>query len=244
MRVAVIAGVMAITLWGVGCTEVRSGQSASTVESSAARALVSQLGTVATIPVAADELLLAVDTRSILALLPSPVAPDIPTIGDYSASFAGLDGCVIATDTSATFNECEIADHFIEGTWSTQAQRIHSELVDVFVAGPEQHGSVSLAASLTRRNSSKSGLISGPLTISGSVELSVAWTTESTEHVLDATVRITDLSIDTSAAGAGCATAGTIVVSGRIGDASFGDMALGTTTLWFGPGCRDIQISR
>ena len=228
MRLPSIGWVFAAILALSSCAEVRSGQIATPAERSAARDLVSQLVAVASQPTSADKLLSAVGTKAVLTLVaPRGVSLAAPATGDVTATY-GLDDCVIATSGSATFTGCEIADHVVDGTWSAKGRRVHTEIVDVFVLGPEQHGSFALNANLLRRGES------GASSLSGTVDISINWTTSAGDHFLDATVRADNLAVDEF----GCASGGTIAITG-----SLGEQSLGTTTLWFGPGCQDVQIS-
>ncbi|MCG8424172.1 MAG: hypothetical protein MJE77_40285 [Proteobacteria bacterium] len=236
MRLVPICGIVALALTTWACAEVRSGQVASSVERSAARDLVDQLGAITAQPSAASQLLQAVGTEPILTLALPPGTPLMPLASpatDATTTTARvLTDCTITTGTSTTYDECEVADHVVDGMWSAQGKHIHSKLVDVFFAGPEEHGSVGLDANLTRRGDFL-GMRSGAL--SGSLDLGIMWTADSSDYFLDAAVRVDNLTIE----GPHCATSGTVSITAKLGDT-----ALGTTTLWFGPGCQDVQISR
>jgi hypothetical protein len=213
-----------------GCEVVRSGQVASELEREAARDLVAQLTAIAAQPVDAPSILEAASFMPLVTLVAPPGTP-VPVLAG-NASDPG--DCLLATSTSATYSQCEIADHVIDGTWSAQLSRVRAEFVDVFVVGPGVHGAVTIEANLSAGNE-----------ISGQLEAGLTWSAGPGDHVLDATMRIEGLVIE----GPRCATAGTIVISTTLGTSSgapgatLGD-APTTTTLWFGPGCQDVLIAR
>jgi hypothetical protein len=206
-----------------GCEVVRSGQVASEPEREAARDLVAQLSAIAARPVDAPGILQATSFMPVVTLVAPPGTPVPVPAGDLSDP----GDCLLATSTSATYSQCEIADHVVDGTWSAQLSRIRAELVDVFVVGPGVHGAVTIEASLSAGKD-----------ISGQLEAGLMWSMGADDYVLDATMRIEGLVIESPR----CATAGTIAITATAG-ATLGD-APATTTLWFGPGCQDILISR
>ncbi|MEM9494223.1 MAG: hypothetical protein AAGC55_34070 [Myxococcota bacterium] len=230
-----------------GCTEVRSGQLATPVEGEAARALSAQLVTVVMQPERSDHLLIAADAEPILTLLIPPgtpmVLPDaLPSegMGRTAGSTNSLGDCMITGQQSATYADCDVAGHIIDGTWSehlSNAQSsIHAEMSDVLVAGSDGYWSVALDASLQRRTEPASGAESlrTDLAIAGDLDVGVTWSAEGRDYFLDAAVRVDGLTIVDD-----CAVAGTVTLTGKLGDAP-----VGPTTIWFGPSCGEVQISR
>jgi hypothetical protein len=215
--------IVSATLLG-GCEAVRSGHVASELEREAARDLVAQLGAIAAQPVDAPTLLAAANFMPALTLLVPPGTPVAMPGGDLASSDPG--GCLLATRTSATYSQCELADHVVDGTWSAQLNRVHAELVDVFVVGPGVHGSIAVEANL-----------SGSSELSGQLEAGLMWSVGDGDYVIDALLRIEGLVLD----GPRCAIAGTIAITGAFGGPV--GHAPATTTLWFGPGCHDVLIA-
>lgn len=213
-----------------------SGQSAvepaAAQERDAARSLVGQIAAITEQPTKADKILQAADFSAWLVLAAPSTPPVIPPWGVVSDN--ALTDCLLATGTAATLTECELGDHIIEGTWSVHHQRTHTQLVDVFVDGAGQRGSlwidanVSLAA--TPAGATADTLSSS--TLDGLIEVSLMWNTGGRDRALDARIRIEGLTMESP----DCATAGTVTID----NTSNGS----TATLWFGPTCRDIHISR
>lgn len=229
---------------GPGTVEL-AGELAGEPDQRAAHALVGQIMAIAEQPGDAARLLEAIDFTALLALAVAspttspPLAPpplawplassstDGAADGSGDGSGNALAGCLLAAGTAATLTECELGDHVIDGTWSMQHQRVHAELVDVFTAGDGgRRGSLWIDANLP------AGV---DVPIEGSIEVSLMWTTAGHDHALDASLRVEGLVVE----GPACATAGTITINGRLTNA-----ANTTTTVWFGPTCRDIHISR
>ncbi len=216
--------ILAAGLCLVACEDVRPGQAANSLERDAARQLVDQFSTLAGQPTEPDDILESTRFGPILTLLAprgTPVVMPDGGLGDEQSA----EDCLLSSGGAITYRECEFADHLVDGTWSAQAGRVHAELVDVFVVGPGRHGSFAVEASLV----AGSGL-------SGSLDTALMWALgDGADYTLDALIRADGLVLD----GAGCATGGTISLAGRFGDGA--DTAI---TLWFGPGCGDVQISR
>jgi hypothetical protein len=212
-----------------GCEVVRSGQVASDLEREAARDLVAQLTAITAQPVDAPSILQAASFMPAVTLVaPSGTLVPVPA-GDLSDP----GDCLLATSTSATYSQCEIADHVVDGTWSAQLSRVRAELVNVFVVGPGVHGAVTIEANLSAGNE-----------INGQLEAGLTWSVGADDdYVMDATMRIEGLVIE----GERCATAGTIAITATFGatpGTGLGDAPTSTATLWFGPGCQDVLIAR
>ena len=217
-------------------------------ERRAAHGLIGQIMAIAEQPGDAARLLQASDFTPLLSLVTSsPSSLPTPLVTRKLAALPSnaLAGCLLAAGTAATLTECELGDHAIDGTWSMQHQRVHAELVDVFVVGDGGHrGSLWIDANLSAAGApladgtaagDMATLLGAAVPVEGSIEVSLMWTTAGQDHALDASLRIEGLVVE----GPACATAGTITISGRLTDA-----ANTTTTLWFGPTCRDIHLSR
>ena len=220
---------------GSACTDVRPGQVASATERSAAQDLVTQISAMTSQrqPRVPGQFFQATDTQAISTLL-AITPPFMPSVRDAeNLEHLDLTSCLIGSTagTSATLTECKLAGHVLDGTWSTQGSRVHADLVDVFMSDAEPHGSVALGADLAQTIDSDTGQITG---LNGSVELGMTWTADSRDHFLDVSIRVDNLVLDTP----GCASGGTIIITGK-----HGDSALGPVTLSFGPSCQDIQVS-
>lgn len=209
-----------------------SGQSAvepaAAQERDAARSLVGQIAAITEQPTEADNILQAADFSAWLVLAAPSTPPVIPPWGAVPDN--ALADCLLATGTAATLTECELGDHIIEGTWSVHYQRTHTQLVDVFVDGAGQRGSLWIDANVSLAATPADALSSSAL--DGLIEVSLMWNTGGRDRALDARIRIEGLMMESP----DCATAGTVTID-NTSDGS-------TTTLWFGPTCRDIHISR
>ena len=223
-----------MTLMLSGCADGRSGQPASQEERNAARQLVAQLLTIAQQP-DVGRLLVVTDPAPLLGLL----APSNARLGAASVSWrahhrgdvgprhvarSSSEECLIATANSVTASQCHIAEHVVDGTWSSDGNRVHAELVDVFVLGTDAHGSVALEATL--------GVGEG---LSGTLDADIMWSTDARDHVLDARVQANDLLVE----GADCASGGQLTLA-----ASLDGGPATSVSLWFGPGCTDVHITR
>jgi hypothetical protein len=225
IRRSAYIGLAAMALAAGACTDVRSSQPATDVEREAARSLLRQISALSVQPESSSEILAAMSAAPILVLI-APEGTPMPTPATSDRDIAAMrEDCLIATNTSVTFSQCEIGSHAVEGTWSAEDHRIHAELVDVFVIDPEQHGSVAFEANL-----------SSSAELSGVLDADFMWSTNDDDfYLFDASLRIDSLLLDTP----DCASGGTITITGALGDGP-----RMTTSLWFGPGCSDVQIAR
>jgi hypothetical protein len=212
------------------------------------RALLTQITAIATPPAHADTLLQAADMTSLLQLV---APPDLPFLAPSAP--AGIPGelsdCLLTTGSAVTLTECELGDHVIDGTWSLQYHAAHTELVDVFVIGPDHHGSLWIDARLTVAERVMEALPDMPPVkgIDGDIEISAMWAAGARDYALDASIHIDGLAIepavdgtlDTMGQPSPCAVAGTITVQGSL---STGEQR--RATVWLGPGCRDIHVTR
>ncbi len=220
--VTVLAAALALT----ACAEDdRSGQEATAKERAAATSLVNQvraIDTLAAQPGEAPQLLAASTFLPVVSML----APD-----GMSVALPGRDHvrdlrpCITQTSDTVVYTDCEIAEHVVEGSLSGLGERLKAELVDVFVMSPENHGASTVKATINSSNAR----------IDGSLELDVMWTAAGTDNTVDATVQFADVVLDQ----AGCAVAGSITVSGHVGD-----QPNTTRTLSFGPSCGDLLVAR
>lgn len=240
------------------CDESRSGPAAevaaavvSDAQRAAARALLTQITAITTPPARAETLLQAADVTPLLRLLAPPDLP-FPTPGAPADAHAALSDCLLSTGSAATLTECELGDHVIDGTWSHPYHAAHAELVDVFVVGPDHHGSLWIDARLTTAERVIEALpdMSPVKGIDGAIEISAMWAARDRDYALDASIQIDGLVIEpgadaaldpAEAAGerAPCAGAGTITIQ-----ASFSTGAQRRITVWFGPACRDVHIAQ
>jgi hypothetical protein len=256
-----VMGLVAGVGLGLGaCDESRSGPATelatavvSDTQRAAVRALLTQITAISTPPAHASTLLQAADVTPLLQLV---APPDLPFPAPSApADISGeLSDCLLTTGSAATLTECELGDHVIDGTWSLQYHAAHTELVDVFVIGPDHHGSLWIDARLTVAERVMEALPDMPPVkgIDGDVEISAMWAANDRDHALNASIRIDGLAIEPAADAAldpsdvvtmgqpsPCAVAGTITVHGSL---STGEQR--RVTVWLGPGCHDIHIAR
>ncbi len=254
-----VTGLVAGLGLGLGaCDESRPGPATelatavvSDAQRAAVRALLTQITAISTLPAQANTLLQAADVTPLLQLV---AAPDLPfPAPNAPADFPGeLSDCLLTTGSAATLTECELGDHVIDGTWSHQYHAAHTELVDVFVIGPDHHGSLWIDARLTVAERVIEALPDMPPVkgIDGDVEISAMWAASDRDYALDASIRIDGLAIEQAADAAldpsdimaqpsPCAVAGTITVHGSL---FTGEQR--RVTVWLGPGCHDIHIAR
>lgn len=253
---------LGVAIGAFACEEPRPGPApepasaaASQAEREAARALLTQITAIATPPARADMLLHAIDIGALMALVVPPDVPFLPP--DVSLPATGsLTDCLLSTGSTATLSECELGDHVIDGTWSLQYPATHIELVDVFVVGPRDHGSLWIDARLTVVERAMDSLPDMPAVrgIDGDIEISLMWSADHREYALDASIHVDDLAVDPGAGAAGevaldhaeepgsrplCAVGGAVTIRGSV---STGEQS--RVTVWLGPGCRDVHVVR
>jgi hypothetical protein len=254
-----VTGLVAGVGLGLGaCDESRPGSATelatavvSDAQRAAVRALLTQITAIATPPAHADTLLQAADVTPLLQLVASPDVP-FPASSAPADSPGELGDCLLTTASAATLTECELGDHVIDGTWSLQYHAAHTELVDVFVIGPDHHGSLWIDARLAVAERVMEALPEMPLVtgIDGDIEISAMWAASDRDYALDASIRVEGVAIEPAADVAldpsdatgqrsPCAVAGTITIHGSL---STGEQL--RATVWLGPGCRDIHIAR
>lgn len=233
----------------------------------AARALLTQLTAIASPPARTETLMHAIDVGALVALMVPPEVPFLPPSASLAAA-GELSDCLLATSNAATLTECELGTHVVDGTWSLQYPAAHTELVDVFVVGPRDHGSLWIDARLTVAERVMDSLPDMPSvrSIDGDIEISLMWTADNREYALDASIHIDELAVDGDAGpsvghGVGspaepagnaalepaedlgpasvCALGGAITIRGSV---STGDQS--RVTVWLGPGCRDVHVAR
>jgi hypothetical protein len=218
---------LAIALAAVACGDVRPGLPATVAERLAARDLGHQLGSLVELArsgdqATADLLLAATDVGGVLTLT---VPGELPLLTPSRRGVGDLRDCVRATPTSATFTECAIGEHIVDGGLTFLGGRLGGELVDVFVLGPSSHGAATVDAKLSASD-----------TVSGTVNVDVMWTAANEEHVLHASIRVHDVVLDA----ARCPVGGAVTITTTFDDPS----TRAVTTLWFGPTCGDLLIAR
>lgn len=254
-----LCGLVAGMSLGLGaCAESRPGpatEGAAAIVSddqrAAVRALLTQITAITTPPARAETLLQAADVTPLLQLIAPPDLP-FPAPNAPADAPGALSGCLLSTGSAATLTECELGDHVIDGTWSLQYHAAHTELVDVFVVGPDQHGSLWIDARLTASERVVEALPDMPPVkgIDGEIAISAMWTASDRDYALDASIRIDGLAIEPAADAAldpsevesqraPCAVAGTISIHASL---SAGEQR--RATIWLGPGCGDIHIAR
>jgi hypothetical protein len=251
---------LGIVLGAAACDEPRPGPlpelaAVSHAEREAARALMAQITAIATPPARADTLLHAIDVSALMALMVPPEVPFLPPSASPAASGV-LTDCLLSTGSAATLSECELGDHVIDGTWSLQYPAAHTELVDVFVVGPRDHGSLWIDARLTvaERVTDSPPDMPSVRGIDGDIEISLMWSADHREYALDASIHIDGLAADPGLGPAGefalehaeesgprsvCAVGGVVTIRGSV---STGERS--RVTVWLGPGCRDVHVVR
>ncbi len=158
---------------------------------------------------------------------------------------AGGGDCLLTTSSTVTIRECEVDGHIIDGTWwsegESQNQRTHMELVDVFLLGPGDHGSLWIEASVETRSTVRSLAEHGLDGVSwqGNSEIGIMWTTADRAHTLDVSLHVDDLVIDSEAAASPCVNAGALTIRGSLDGEDVDDVILS-----FGPGCDDVAVIR
>ncbi len=212
-----------------GCAEVRPGTAASATERDAAYGLVGQLAALATLAEDPGDGQVLLDATQFSSLLVLTTAPDtvvpLPRRPSDRESSDALRGCLTASGSTATFTECALAEHVVDGNLSGYDDTVAASLIDVFVIGSDVHGSTSVDARLESASS----------VLRGGVDLDVLWTVGGTDMLVDAELRAEDIAVDD----AGCPVGGLLVIRAAVGT----DEAQ-TTHLWFGPTCGDVLLSR
>lgn len=225
MKLAITA-VLATALMLAACAEDdRSSSEPTTAERAAATTLIKQVRAIDGLPAqpADTPQLLSASTFAPVVSMLAPVGLSVTLPGrDHVGD---LRPCITQTSDTVVYTDCEIAEHVIEGSVSGVDRRLKAELVDVFVLDPENHGAVTIKATLNNSDNS----------IDGKLEVDVMWTAAGADNTVDATVRADRVVLDNS----GCAVGGSLTISGHIGDSGSS-----TRTLSFGPGCGDVRIQR
>lgn len=220
--------ICAAALLAVGCTDVRNGHPPTESERLLVGQLTNQVRAVRDLSIHPDrsDYLLGTSTLPpVVGLL----APAAPMVYPHASGTSLPAECLTRTATTATYTECEVGKHVVQGSLAALGDRVQAELVDVFILGASQHGTVSVDAALKRGSA-----------MSGTIELDAMWTVREVEQVLDAEIRVDGLTFDSS----GCATGGTITVSGDLGRPPSTSTTRLSRTLWFGPQCGDLLVSR
>jgi hypothetical protein len=265
-RALALGVALGIAIGASACEEPRPGAApepanaaTSQADREAARALLTQITAIATPPARADMLLHAIDIGALMALVVPPDVPFLPPDASLAAA-SSLADCLLSTGSTATLSECELGDHVIDGTWSLQYPATHTELVDVFVVGPRDHGSLWIDARLTVVERPMDSLPEMPSVrgIDGDIAISLMWSADHREYALDASIHVDDLAVDPGAGlapevatdvapehaeGPGprplCAVGGAVTIRGNV---STGEQS--RVTVWLGPGCRDVHVVR
>lgn len=215
----------ALALSACAATDDSTGQQPNAKERAAATSLVGQLRALDTMSVRPSEAP-QVLAASRFAPLVSLLAADGTSIALPRRDHAGdLRPCLTQTSDTVVYTDCEIGEHVVEGSMSGLGERVKADLVDVFVINPENHGAVTIKATLNASGDE----------INGTLEVDVMWTAGNTDSTADASVRFTDVVLDSQ----GCAISGSISVKGHVGDQSDS-----SRTLQFGPNCGDLRVAR
>jgi hypothetical protein len=218
----------AIAVFAIGCTDVRNGQPPTESERLLARQLADQVHAVRALSIYPDSSVHLVASATLPPVV-GLLAPEAPIVHPPEHEGRFLDGCLTRTASTATYTECEVGKHVLQGSMAALGDRVQAELIDVFILGPSQHGTVNVDAHITRGAN-----------MSGTMELDAMWTVGEVEQVLDAEVRVDGLTFDAS----GCAVGGTITLTGDLGRPPSNSTARISRTLWFGPQCGDLLVSR
>jgi hypothetical protein len=206
-----------------GCGDDRLGQVPTEAERLAATDLIEQvkaLADLAEAPRQSSRLLQSATFAPVADLL----APDTDVLLPSRDVDVDLSGCVTATPRTASFTECLVAEHAVDGSVSRQAYQVTADLDDVFILGPDVHGAASIDARLD----------TGPGAVTGVLEVYGSWRAAGADSVLDATVRLDGVLLDID----GCPVGGAATIDGAVGANE-----QTSRTLWFGPTCGDLLIS-
>jgi hypothetical protein len=210
----------------VACSDEPVGQVPTAAERDAARALVDQIGELSALPDAprdSERLLTAASFGPVTALLaPAGTRVVVPSRDGED----NLERCTTTTARTASFAECSIAEHVVDGTVSRQGYQVTAELDDVFLLDPGLHGAASVDARLA----------TGPGPLAGVVDVDAQWTVDGQETTLDATVHLDQVALDDS----GCPVGGAMDVAGEL----IGPGIRARRTIRFGPACGDLVVSR
>ena len=204
-----------IFLYLAACADVPSPRQPAGADRATAQSFVDQvqwLQKLARTPDDSEALLEATNGIPVTDVL----AQHAPLLGN------ALPDCLVTTPVSATFTDCELGEHFFDGSLSFTRERLSARLVHVFVPGLHEHGATTVEATLTQGAS-----------ISGSFEVSVVWTSGDEDSTYDAIVRVDELVFDST----GCAIGGAMSVLGS------NTVQDSTQTFWFGPNCGDLLVA-
>ena len=234
--VAVALAALATPL--AGCGEVRDGFPPTETERAAALSVIDQvtsLRRLADDPTDRGVLLAAVRFDAVASLIDPNGAP----IGwTQLPPGVAMPDCITASLTTATFTECDVEGHMVDGTISHAGPRLNAEVIDVFMfdAGSRDgiEGATTLDGSLSVTPREATSVPS--IVIDGALDLDATWTRRGEDYLLDAAVSFDTVVVDDR----GCAVGGSLTASGKVS----GSGLQAARTVQFGPECGEMTISR
>jgi hypothetical protein len=209
----------------VGCADVRDSAPVTERERAAAVTLIAQVGSLRTLaddPTDRGVLLDAVRFDAAAELLAVRLPADL---WPQRAPGAAMPDCITASLTTATYTDCEIEGHLIDGTIARAGPRVTAEVFDVFILDAGVEGVSAVEGSL---------VLSGR-SIEGSLDIDASWRHEREDLPLDASASFDAVMLDDQ----GCPTGGSVTLGG-----SLAGRTLATRTLHFGPSCGELSSSR
>ena len=225
---ATLTGAVALVTLLAACTEDPVTEVPTAAERDAARALVDQiqaLTAIADMPLDAEMLLAATSSTPITRLLaPAGTRMVMPSL--RGAAGSELRGCATVTAYTVSFAECAIVEHVIDGTLTRQGHEIVVYLDDVFLLDAGLHGAASVGGRLT----------TGPAGLSGALSIGAQWSVDGDDTLIDASVRLDEVTLDH----AGCPVGGAMLVTADL----VGPDLRETRAIRFGPSCGDISLTR
>lgn len=228
----------ALVLSSTGCGEVRDGFPPTETERAAALSVIDQvtsLRRLADDPTDRGVLLDAVRFDAVAALIDPNGAP----VGwTQLPPGVAMPDCITASLTTATFTECDVEGHMVDGTISHAGPRLNAEVIDVFMfdAGSRNgiEGATTLDGSLSVTPRDLGTAAS--TVIDGAIDLDATWTHRGADYLLDAAVSFDTVVVDES----GCPVGGSLTASGTVR----GSGLQAARTVQFGPDCGEMTISR
>ncbi|HET6612085.1 MAG TPA: hypothetical protein VFG83_08860 [Kofleriaceae bacterium] len=218
-----------------------TAEPASAADQSAALAIVAQAQAITALPTlrrgpgTAHALAVAIDVVPAIAVL-SPAgwsaypATDAPSVRDHAATGDALAACMTATARAASFTDCALGGHLVDGTTSRSGAAVTAQLDDV-VIDPAHTGAASVHARLAGTTD----------TLWGTLDIDATWAPGTSEvghpaldPTIDVTIRFDGISTDAD----GCPTAGHLAIAGSWGPPET-EVA---RTFVFGPTCGDVAV--
>ncbi len=207
------------------CTEVPNSRLPTSADRNTADILVDQIRSLQSLAAHPD------DTAELLEATNGLPATSILASHNFQTQL-DLPDCLVTTAESATFTDCQLGNHNLDGSLSFPPGRLSANLVHI-IAEPHENGVSTVQATLEGRTPHRLRIPHGLRTLNGTLEVSVIWSSKQGDESYDTLARIEELTLDSS----GCPTGGVISV---ISTSSAADA---TQTFWFGPSCGDLLVA-